>query len=81
MEYEAPLFNTKVALFPPKNVTVPLKLKLLPDVEVPVIATLAVPERICRLVLSMAMLEEVMVSLLAKVLVLPILEVWLPFRV
>ncbi len=59
---------------------VPLKLKLLPDDEVPVKVTAAVPDTIFKVVLSTSTLFDVMLKLLVKVYLRAIFEVCVPLR-
>jgi hypothetical protein len=70
-----------VAFLLPKNVTVPLKLKVLPEVDVDAMVTVAVPDTICWVALFTAILLDVIFMLLVKVYCLAILEVVAPVRV
>jgi len=70
-----------VAFLPPRNVTVPLKLKVLPELEVAAIVTIAVPDTICCVILSTAMFVDVIFMLLVKVYCLAIFDVVEPVRV
>ena len=76
--YVVPLFSTRLAFLPPRKVSVPLKVNVLPELEVAVMLTAAVPERICSEDLSTAMSVDLIDSVLVKVYCLAIFEVALP---